>query len=75
MSVHFALSEQSESEVRMGGPQKAVAWITPEEYLALEEKAASKHEYLDGVVYSWQGHVPESMAGGGRAHNRIIGNT
>ena len=58
----------------MGVPQKAVAWITPEEYLALEEKASAKHEYLDGVVYSWQGHVPESMAGGSRAHNRIIGN-
>lgn len=59
----------------MGVPQKAVAWITPDEYLALEEKATTKHEYLDGVVYSWQGHVPEAMAGGSRAHNRIIGNT
>jgi Uma2 family endonuclease len=62
-------------EVRMGVPQKAVAWITPEEYMALEEKAASKHEDLDGVVYSWQGHVPESMARGSRVHNRIIGNS
>ena len=58
----------------MGAPQKAVAWIKPEEYLALEEKATAKHEYLDGVVYSWQGFVPESMAGGSRAHNRVIQN-
>ena len=58
----------------MGAPQKAVAWIKPEEYLALEEKATAKHEYLDGVVYSWQGFVPESMAGGSRAHNRVVQN-
>jgi Uma2 family endonuclease len=58
----------------MGVPQKAVAWIKPEEYLALEEKASTKHEYLDGVVYAWQGFVPEAMAGGSRAHNQIIQN-
>lgn len=58
----------------MGVPQKAVAWIKPEEYLALEEKASTKHEYLDGIVYAWQGFVPEAMAGGSRAHNRVIQN-
>jgi len=58
----------------MGVPQKAVAWIKPEEYRALEEKAITKHEYLDGVVYSWQGFVPEARAGGSRAHNRVIQN-
>ena len=58
----------------MGAPQKAVAWIKPEEYLALEEKATTRHEYLDGVVYAWQGFVPEAMAGGSRAHNQVIQN-
>jgi Uma2 family endonuclease len=58
----------------MGVPQKAVAWISPEEYLALEERATFKHEYLDGVIYAWQGHVPEGMAGGTRAHNKLCQN-
>ena len=58
----------------MGVPQKAVAWIKPEEYLALEERASTKHEYLDGVIYAWQGFVPEAMAGGSRAHNQVIQN-
>ena len=58
----------------MGAPQKAVAWIKPEEYLALEEKATTKHEYLDGVIYAWQGFGPEAMAGGSRAHNQAIQN-
>lgn len=58
----------------MSVPQKAVAWIKPEEYLALEEQATVKHEYLDGVIYTWQGFVPEAMAGGSRLHNQIIQN-
>lgn len=58
----------------MGAPQKAVAWIKPEEYLALEERATTKHEYLDGVIYAWQGFGPEAMAGGSRAHNQLIQN-
>jgi len=58
----------------MGVPQKAVAWITPDEYLALEEKATKKHEYLDGVLYAWQGHVPEAMAHGSRVHHEICQN-
>jgi len=55
----------------MGAPQKAVAWIKPDEYLALEEKATTKHEYLDGVIYAWQGFGPEAMAGGSRAHDQV----
>jgi len=58
----------------MGVPQKAVAWIKPEEYLALEQTSTTKHEYLDGVIYAWQGFVPEAMAGGSRAHNQVIQN-
>lgn len=58
----------------MGIPQKAPAWITPEEYLALEERAVVKHEYLDGVIYTWQGYGPAAMAGGSRVHNEIVQN-
>jgi len=58
----------------MGIPQKAPAWITPDEYLALEERAAVKHEYLDGVIYAWQGYGPAAMAGGSRVHNEIVQN-
>lgn len=58
----------------MNTPQKSAARILPEEYLALEEKARFKHEYLDGVIYSWQGNVPEAIAGGSRMHNRIVQN-
>lgn len=58
----------------MGAPQKAVAWIKPEEYLALEQQASTKHEYLDGVIYAWHGLVPEAIAGGSRAHNQTIQN-
>lgn len=58
----------------MSVPQKAVAWIKPEEYLALENVAIIKHEYLDGVIYTWQGLLPEAMAGGSRLHNQIIQN-
>ena len=58
----------------MGIPQKAPAWIAPEEYLALEERATVKHEYLDGVIYAWQGYGPAAMAGGSRRHNEIVQN-
>lgn len=37
-----------------------------EEYLALEEKADSRSEYIDGEI------IP--MAGGSANHNRIAGN-
>lgn len=41
-------------------------FISVEEYLAGEETAEVKHEYLGGVVYA--------MAGATNAHNRIAGN-
>ncbi|TFI54980.1 Uma2 family endonuclease [Mastigocladus laminosus UU774] len=41
-------------------------YFTPQEYLALEEKADSKSEYIDGKI------IP--MAGGTANHNRIVGN-
>lgn len=55
----------------MGYANKAAAFLTAEEYLALEMCARTKHEYLEGVIYAWQGQVPEDMAGGSRAHHRI----
>ncbi|MEC4895253.1 MAG: Uma2 family endonuclease [Oscillatoria sp. PMC 1051.18] len=41
-------------------------YYTPEEYLELEEKAESKHEYQDGKI--------TLMAGGTTNHNKIAGN-
>lgn len=55
----------------MGYARKAAAFLTADEFLALETRARNKHEYLEGVIYAWQGQVPESMAGGSRAHHRI----
>jgi Uma2 family endonuclease len=40
--------------------------LTPEEYLALERKATTKSEYLNGQTYA--------MAGASREHNLIAGN-
>ena len=55
----------------MGYTRKGAAFLTADEYLALETCARTKHEYLEGVIYAWQGQVPEGMAGGSRAHHRI----
>jgi Uma2 family endonuclease len=41
-------------------------YYTPEEYLALEEKAIDKHEYRDGEIVA--------MTGGTTKHNQIAGN-
>ena len=41
-------------------------YFTPEEYLALEEEAELRHEYIDGQI------IP--MAGGSTNHNRLAGN-
>ncbi|MGB5592906.1 MAG: Uma2 family endonuclease, partial [Crocosphaera sp.] len=41
-------------------------YYTPEEYLALEEKADCKHEYRDGKIIT--------MTGGTTNHNKIAGN-
>lgn len=40
--------------------------FTPEQYLAFERTADSKHEYLDGLIYA--------MAGASPAHNAICAN-
>jgi Uma2 family endonuclease len=41
-------------------------YLTPEEYLKLEERSSIKHEYIDGEVYA--------MAGATDAHVTIAGN-
>ena len=33
--------------------------FTPDEYLAFERSAESKHEYLDGLIYAMAGSSPE----------------
>jgi Uma2 family endonuclease len=38
-------------------------WFSPEDYLAFEREAQTKHEYLDGEIYA--------MAGGRSQHNQI----
>ncbi len=40
--------------------------LTPEEYLAFERKATTKHEYLNGQIVA--------MSGASREHNLIAGN-
>ena len=52
----------------MGTPQKAVAYIEVDEYLALEGASQTRHEYLDGVIYAIQGEAARGMAGGSAAH-------
>lgn len=56
----------------MGYAQKLPYYIQPEDYLLLEEKAEFKHEYLDGVIYGWQGEGPLGMAGGSVPHSQVI---
>ena len=56
----------------MGYAQKLPYYIQPEDYLMLEEKAEFKHEYLDGVIYGWQGESPLGMAGGSIQHGQVI---
>ncbi|MDX2032525.1 MAG: Uma2 family endonuclease [Blastocatellia bacterium] len=45
---------------------KTKSWFSPDEYLAMERKAAAKHEYLDGLIYA--------MAGASPTHNQICFN-
>jgi Uma2 family endonuclease len=45
---------------------------TVEEYFALEEKSGIRHEYFHGEIFPLDG--PTAMAGGTRAHNRLIQN-
>ncbi len=44
----------------------AQAWLSPEEYLAIERAAEFRSEYFDGVMYA--------MAGGSHVHSHIMGN-
>lgn len=43
-----------------------LGYITVDEYLALEERASTRHEYVDGVLFA--------MSGATRRHNVIAGN-
>lgn len=56
----------------MGYAQKLPYYIQPEDYLLLEGKAEFKHEYLDGVIYGWQGEGPLGMADGSVQHSQVI---
>ena len=58
----------------MAYAQKLPSYISPQDYLLLEEHATTKHEYLDGVIYDWQGGGPKAMAGGSKEHNRVSAN-
>jgi len=42
---------------------RKLEWITPHEYLAMEQHATLRHEYVDGLIYA--------MAGGTQRHNII----
>ena len=33
-------------------------WVSPEQYLTLEDEAESKSEYIDGVIYAMPGAMP-----------------
>src|SRR5271154_4566932 len=48
-------------------------YLTPKEYLEIEEKADYKSEYLQGQMWPLGGE-PYGMAGGRPEHNLIAGN-
>ncbi len=48
-------------------------YLSPDEYLQLEEKSEIKHEYIDGQIYAMHGNI-YSMAGATDAHVTIAGN-
>ncbi|MDU0370680.1 Uma2 family endonuclease [Hymenobacter endophyticus] len=50
----------------MGPPATPLAHVSPEDYLAAERRAESKHEYWDGEI--------RAMSGASFAHNRIAAN-
>ncbi len=45
--------------------------ISADEYLALEELAPHKHEFLNGIMYTLNGLPATSTVGGTRLHNLI----
>jgi Uma2 family endonuclease len=50
--------------------------MTEAEYLAFEDTAETKHEFVDGHVYDWPGYDydVERLAGATRTHNLLQGN-
>lgn len=56
----------------MGLAQKSLAYIEPDAYLLLEANSKEKHEYMDGVIYAWQGSTVRGMAGGSMDHNQVV---
>ena len=58
----------------MAYAQKAVKYFEPEDYLLLENLAKNKHEYMDGVIYAWQGTTIRGMAGASLDHSRVCRN-
>ncbi|GGM96246.1 hypothetical protein GCM10007092_07280 [Thermus composti] len=50
----------------MGEAAERLKLLSPEEYLAWEERQAVRHELLEGV--------PHAMAGASRVHNLLVGN-
>jgi Uma2 family endonuclease len=55
----------------VASPQNS--YLSPDEYLQLEEKSEIKHEYIDGQIYAMHGDI-YSMAGATDAHVTIAGN-
>ena len=55
----------------MAYAQKLPAYVSADDYLMLEDRATSKHEYLDGVIYDWQAGGPSARAGGNKEHNLV----
>ena len=53
----------------MDSPQKSIAFISPEEYLALENASPDKPGYMVGVVYGWQGSNSQGMTAAPLEHN------
>jgi Uma2 family endonuclease len=54
-------------------PAQSTPYLTPEEYLEIEEKAEYKSEYFQGQMWPLGGE-PYGMAGGRLEHNLIAGN-
>ena len=52
---------------------QSVPYLTPQQYLEIEEKAEYKSEYLNGQMWPLGGE-PYGMAGGRPEHNLISGN-
>jgi len=54
----------------MGLPKQKPRFYTPEEYLELERKAETRHEYFDGELYPINGKA-YAMAGESLSHSQI----